>query len=90
MRSIDIVRAAQAFKRDGHIDATVELLLKASTGGHNAERAVQSILPTERCETTHVPNSIVEEVVLPTDMVHWLHSANPTKFVQRFGVDAGG
>ena len=43
MSAADVVRAAQAFDRDGHRDPIVTKLLKECTRGQNVERAMDDI-----------------------------------------------
>ena len=88
--AIDIIRSAEAFKRDGHKDEFVDRLLKAAPTGKNAERAAQSILPANTCPVHRVTERIVEELILPMDMLNWVRQANPLKFMLRFGAEEVG
>ena len=90
MNAIDIVRAAQAFDRDGHRDPIVTQLIKGASRGQNAERAVDGIMPEDKCPSKPVVASCVSEVILPMDMLDWISETNRREFMLRMGAKDGG
>ena len=86
----DIVQEARAFAKDGQKDVFVSRLLKGTGSISNAERVVGTLISTGLVSSTHVPDSSVEEIILPSDMFAWIEATNPRLFNVRLGAKSSG
>ena len=86
----DVVRSAEAFKRDGNKDPAVDRILKGSRSIQNAERAVENLLPSDLVESVKLAASAVHEYVPPTNMLHWIQKKSASHLRLRLGAKQGG
>ena len=81
--------AAAKAKPDGELEKRIAQ--GARQNGHNAERLLESIVPTARLPPTiDVVGSEINTVVLPFDSFHWLRTLNPFKFERHLGAHSSG
>ena len=90
----EVVRSAQAYVEDHGtrgIDNDVLRLSKTSTNMQNAERVLESILPSDGLiAPVDVPDSSISLVLPPYDLFHWLRTKNAHRFEVHMGGKPGG
>ena len=89
-----VVDNAHNWVSDHHgeaVDPRIVRLARAHCNPGNAERVVENILPLQgTCPPVQIPGSLIEWILPPYGMFHWLRNTSPGRFKTHLGAKEGG